>query len=129
MGLNLDFISNRRRKMGLKQAELAEMLGMGATDYCKYENGIYKLNAEMIPTLARALRCPIVALFKEEIPEPIVAPKVEKEKPPLRQSLEAMTLKLIDGVSDSALNDINPDLVKEIRENVRALGYLKEGMA
>lgn len=124
MGLNLEFISNRRKKMGLKQAELAEMLDMGATDYCKYENGIYKLNAEMIPTLARALRCPIAALFKDEIPAPIVAPKVEKEKPTLRPPFESMTRKMMADVVSAKLSDINPDLVREIRENVRALGYL-----
>lgn len=63
-GLNLDFIAKRRRELQITQVEMSERLGMGgAHDYCRYENGIYKLNAEKIPDLAKALKCPIKELF------------------------------------------------------------------
>jgi hypothetical protein len=43
---------------------MAEKLGMGgAPDYSKYENGVYKWNAEDMPKVAKALECPIENLF------------------------------------------------------------------
>lgn len=112
MGLNLKFICARRKELGLKQSEMAEMLGMasGAPDYSKYENGIYKLNAEMIPTLAQILKCPVSALFT-----------VEKSN--TRELFEEMTRKLIAEVKKTPISDTSPDTIQEIRENVRALGY------
>ena len=63
-GLNLDYIVARRKELGLKQDDMAKRLGMaGAPDYSKYENGVYKIKAEMIPTLAKALDCPIENFF------------------------------------------------------------------
>lgn len=62
--LNLDYIATRRKELGLKQEDMAARLGMaGAPDYNKYENGVYKLKAEMVPSLARALECPIEKIF------------------------------------------------------------------
>lgn len=63
-GLNLDYIVERRKELGLKQEDMAARLGMaGAPDYSKYENGVYKLKAEMVPSLAKALDCPIEKIF------------------------------------------------------------------
>jgi hypothetical protein len=43
---------------------MAARLGMGgAPDYSKYENGVYKWNAEDMPKVAKALECPIESLF------------------------------------------------------------------
>ena len=61
---NLDYIVERRKELGLKQEDVAERLGMKCVpNYCKYENGDYKIKAEMIPALARALDCPIENFF------------------------------------------------------------------
>ena len=117
MGLNLKFICARRCELGLKQDEIGAQLGMDRASYCKYENGVYKLNAEMIPTLAKVLKCPISALFTDE-PE---KPKVET-KPPFRGLFEAMTRKLIADVVSAPTGDVNPAIIQEIRENLRALG-------
>lgn len=119
MGLNLKFIAERRRELGLKQDELAEILGIDRASYCKYENGVYKLNAEEIPALAAALKCPIGVLF-ETLP---VEPKA-KEKPTLQAAFEGMTQKLIADVMKMDGGDVSPDTIKEIRENVLALGCL-----
>ena len=63
-GLNLDYIAERRKELGLKQEDMAARLGMaGAPDYNKYENGVYKLKADMVPMLAKALKCPIEKIF------------------------------------------------------------------
>ena len=120
MGLNLKFICARRKELGLQQSEVAEMLGMvsGAPAYSKYENGIYKLNAEMIPTLAKVLKCPISALFTDETEKPKAA-----EKTNLRGLFEEMTKKLITDVIAFPAVDASPEIIREIRENVRELGY------
>lgn len=63
-GLNLGYIAARRKELKLRQADMAERLGMkGAPDYSKYENGVYKWNAEDMPKVAKALECPIENLF------------------------------------------------------------------
>jgi len=63
-GLNLKYIAARRKELNLRQADMAARLGMGgAPDYSKYENGVYKWNAEDIPRVAKALECPIESLF------------------------------------------------------------------
>lgn len=63
-GLNLEYIAQRRKELNLRQSDMAERLGMGgAPDYNKYENGVYKWNAEDMPMVAKALECPIERLF------------------------------------------------------------------
>lgn len=63
-GLNLAYIAARRKELKLRQSDMAERLGMGgAPDYNKYENGVYKWNAEDMPKVAKALDCPIECLF------------------------------------------------------------------
>lgn len=62
--LNLSYIAARRKELGLKQEDMATKLGMaGAPDYNKYENGVYKLKAEMLPLLSHVLDCPIEKFF------------------------------------------------------------------
>ena len=61
---NLGYVVERRKELGLKQEDVAERLGMKCVpNYCKYETGVYKFNAEMIPKLAMALDCPIENFF------------------------------------------------------------------
>jgi len=61
---NRAYIVERRKELGLKQEDIAERLGMKCVpNYCKYENGAYKIKAEMIPALAQALECPIEKFF------------------------------------------------------------------
>ena len=121
MGLNLKFMCARRKELGLKQSEVAAFLGMssGAPDYCKYENGVYKLNADMIPKLAQVLKCPISALFTDEPDKPTAKPM------PIMTLFEAMTRKLIADVMTAQTGDISPDMIQEIRENV--LTHIYEG--
>ena len=56
--LNLDFIKSRRTELGLSQSYMADKLGFSNSSvYWKYERGIYKFNAEMLPALAKVLKC------------------------------------------------------------------------
>ena len=64
-GVDHEYIAARRKELELTQAEMAARLGMtGASDYCKYETGRYKWNADDIPALAEALECQIEHLFR-----------------------------------------------------------------
>jgi len=120
VGLNLKFITERRSELGLKQEDIAARLGMDRASYCRYENGVYKLNAEDIPTLAAALKCPISVLFdtSTETPKPVA-------KANLREVFEAMTKQLMVNVTTMPTANVSPETIKELRENVRALGYFK----
>lgn len=69
-GLDLNYIAQRRKELGLKQADVAGCIGMSNISYCKYENGVSKFNAEIIPKLAKALNIPIEKMFCEEEEEP-----------------------------------------------------------
>lgn len=61
---DLEYIQKRRIELGLTMQEMAKKLGMSnASSYCKYEKGEYKLNAEMIPKLAIALKTDIKKFF------------------------------------------------------------------
>lgn len=50
--------------------------------------------------------------------------KKEEKTPALRPAFEEMTLKMIEEVIGMHTGNISPDIVREIRENVRALGYI-----
>jgi transcriptional regulator with XRE-family HTH domain len=56
---NLAFIKKRRTDLELSCGEVAEKLGMSISTYNRYENGHYKLNAEVLPMLAKVLKCKI----------------------------------------------------------------------
>ena len=46
--------------LGLSQSYMADKLGFSNSSvYWKYERGIYKFNAEMLPALAKVLKCNI----------------------------------------------------------------------
>ncbi|MBR0288405.1 MAG: helix-turn-helix transcriptional regulator [Selenomonadaceae bacterium] len=62
--VNTDFIATRRKELGLTQEEMAKNLGMNsAPAYNKYEKGIYKFNADVVPSLLRVLKCEIDDIF------------------------------------------------------------------
>ena len=62
--VNLDFITKRRKKMGLTQKDMAIKLGMNsAPAYNKYEKGVYKFRVNIIPALLRTLDCDISDIF------------------------------------------------------------------
>lgn len=60
---DLGFIRQRRADLELTCGEVAEKLGMSASAYNRYERGLYKFDAEMLPMLAKALKCNIKNFF------------------------------------------------------------------
>ena len=62
--INLVYIANRRKELGITQKTMAKKIGMkSAPAYNKYEKGIYQFNANIIPSLAAALQCSINDIF------------------------------------------------------------------
>lgn len=63
--LDLRFIKNKRTEKGIDLQYMSEQLGFkNASTYKKYEDGIYKMKAEMLPTLAKVLECEVSDFFK-----------------------------------------------------------------
>lgn len=62
--IDLDFIKKRRLELGKSAQEMALDLGFkdGST-YWNYENGNYRLKADMLPRLAEILDCTIENFF------------------------------------------------------------------
>lgn len=57
---NLNYIANRRKELKLTSEDMAKALGFSnGSVYWKYEHGVYKLNADVLPLLAKALKCKI----------------------------------------------------------------------
>ena len=55
---NLDFIKTRRKELGITSTAMAQALGFkNQSTYWKHENGHHKFKAEMIPLLAKILKC------------------------------------------------------------------------
>lgn len=55
---SLDEIKKRRQELNLTTSDVANLLGFkNASVYWKYENGQYKFNAEILPLLAKVLKC------------------------------------------------------------------------
>lgn len=62
--INLDYIAQRRKSLGFTQGTMAQKLGMSsAPAYNKYERGIYKFNADIIPLLVKTLQCELSDIF------------------------------------------------------------------
>ncbi len=62
--INFNFIKERRKELGFSLKEMATTLGLrDESNYFKYENGTYKLRADMLPALARKLQCKIDDFF------------------------------------------------------------------
>lgn len=57
---NLNYIAKRRKELKLTSEDMAKALGFSnGSVYWKYEHGVYKLNADVLPLLAKALKCKI----------------------------------------------------------------------
>jgi transcriptional regulator with XRE-family HTH domain len=64
MNINLEFIKKRRLERGFTQKQMAEKLGFcNASIYNKIELGHYKMPAEIMPQLAKILKCKITNFF------------------------------------------------------------------
>ena len=64
MVFSLDLLKQRRLKLGLSQAEVAKRLNLSnASHYNKLERGEYKIRAELLPALAKVLKCKIQNFF------------------------------------------------------------------
>jgi transcriptional regulator with XRE-family HTH domain len=64
MEINYIYIRERREQLGLTQKDMANKLHLGnASCYNKLENGVYRLKAEMLPELAKILKCRITKFF------------------------------------------------------------------
>ncbi|EAC4425291.1 XRE family transcriptional regulator [Listeria monocytogenes] len=68
--VNLNFIKQKRISLGYSQKEMADMMGFkNASTYSKYENGDYKIKAEMLPVLAKILKCNMKKFFTQNVSE------------------------------------------------------------
>lgn len=66
--LNLVFIKSKREMLGISLQGMAVKLGFkNSSTYMKYENGTYSLKAEMLPKLAKILKCNINDFFSSDI--------------------------------------------------------------
>jgi len=64
--VDLSFIKVKRLEKKFTLQEMAEELGFKtATNYQKYEQGLYSLDADMLPVLAKKLDCKIEDFFKD----------------------------------------------------------------
>jgi len=61
-------IKKQRRKLGISQEQLAEILGVTYQQIQRYENGMNKLNVENIQRVADALNIPVSYFFEAEKP-------------------------------------------------------------
>lgn len=59
-------IRTLRKKAGLTQQELADVLKIDRVAVCKWETGVNRPRADKLPDIAKALNCKIDDLFKEE---------------------------------------------------------------
>ena len=70
MEFNLAYITARRKELRLTIDDMAKALGFSnGSVYWKYENGVYKLNAEILPKLAEILQCGIENFYAETLSE------------------------------------------------------------
>lgn len=65
--INLELIKQRRKEMRLTLKEMAEALGFkDASTYWKYENGVYKFNADQIPVVCMTLKLRVNEVFFDQ---------------------------------------------------------------
>lgn len=67
---NLAFIASRRKELKLTSEEMAQALGFSnGSVYWKYEHGVYKFNADILPSLAKVLKCRISRFYAPKVAE------------------------------------------------------------
>lgn len=70
MGFKLDYIRERRKKLGISMKQMANVLGFkNASTYLKYERGDYSFRAEHLPVLADQLECDVSDFFNQSVAE------------------------------------------------------------
>lgn len=57
-------LKDARLRLGLKQGEAAELAGISAAYYGKYERGVYKPNLDRLGDICQALRIPLESVFQ-----------------------------------------------------------------
>ncbi|EAD4096380.1 XRE family transcriptional regulator [Listeria monocytogenes] len=68
--IDLKYIREKREFLGFSQKDMAAKLGFkNASTYLKYETGEYKIKAEMLPLLAKILKCNISNFFTKNVSE------------------------------------------------------------
>ena len=60
-----DVIVNRRKKLGLKQTELAELAGYSARYQCMVENGQKNVTLCFLVAISAALHCSVLELLND----------------------------------------------------------------
>lgn len=66
--LDLEKIKKRRKEKNLTLSYMSEQLGFkNASNYQKYENGLYSFDANMLPILAKELDCNIEYFFTKNV--------------------------------------------------------------
>ena len=60
-----DVIVNRRKKLGLKQTELAELAGYSARYQCMVENGQKNVTLCFLVSISAALHCSVLELLND----------------------------------------------------------------
>ncbi|CDF04922.1 dNA-binding helix-turn-helix protein [Megasphaera elsdenii CAG:570] len=62
--VNLEFIKKRRKELHITQAEMATALGLSSSSgYNHYENGNRRFTANIMPMMAKILKCSIENLY------------------------------------------------------------------
>ena len=68
MEFNLSYIAARRKELKLTLYDVAKALGFSnGSVYWKYEHGVYKFNAELLPKLAEILQCRIECFYAQTL--------------------------------------------------------------
>ncbi len=66
-------VVQRRKQLGIRQAELAKMVGMNRSMLSKLENGLYTPSIDQLNALAQALEFDPTAMFMEQSSQPLAA--------------------------------------------------------
>lgn len=62
--VNLKFVKQRREELHITQGEMAKALGLTTSSgYNHYENGNRRIDANLVPIIARVLKCSIEELY------------------------------------------------------------------
>ncbi len=96
-------IAEKRKAKGLKQDELAEMLGVSAQAVSKWENDVSCPDIMTLPLLAEKLGCTVDELLtgKEEQKDAVLVPEGE------RKDFERLVLRIIVNGSDGERVRVN----------------------
>lgn len=72
-------IKEHRKRAGLSQEGLAELVGLSFQQIQKYESGVNRLNTDKLQTIAKALCIPVAAFFDDQPIEALPFTDQERE--------------------------------------------------